>query len=363
MMQAENYISMQGVATQPTTDIGLGLNVGWIDLGDWMNYSVNIPSPGYYTFSFRVSTSNDHALFLVSDLTDNRQLFTMAVPNTGGFQNWTTVTYSYYFFDTGNKVLQLRSTNWDIWNINWIYIQPLYPFGGSYGGPTVEAEWYSYESGVQTQPTTDSAGGYNVGWIDINDWMNYYIYADSTGRYNFGFRVATPYDNASFEVLDNTGKVLATVNVPNTGGLQNWQTVHTSIDLPAGVDTIWVQSTSWEIWNFNWFTFVGAGDTGSTATTALRQATTAVDAQFAANTTLWPNPIEDVFTINMNDTLAGKVMVQIVDGAGVLRQHMEGEKTPGATAFSIPAGSLLPGIYYVRIIVGNQVQVRKVLKL
>jgi hypothetical protein len=51
----------------------------------------------------------------------------------------------------------------------------------------------------------------------------------------------------------------------------------------------------------------------------------------------------------MNDMSAGKLVMQIVDGSGVLRQQVEGIKTPG--------------VYFVRIIVGNQLQIRKILKL
>ena len=38
---------------------------------------------------------------------------------------------------------------------------------------TVEAESYNYMSGVQTETTSDTGGGLNVGWIDAGDWMAY----------------------------------------------------------------------------------------------------------------------------------------------------------------------------------------------
>jgi endoglucanase len=221
---------------------------------------------------------------------------------------------------------------------------------------------------VKVQETTDSAtygyNIYNVGWIDIFDWMNYYIQVDTTGQYLFSFRVATPYDSASFQVLDNSANVLATVHVPNTGGFQSWKTVQVPINLPAGRDTIWIMSTSWNIWNIHWFQFVKAKDPASvTPAVASTSARTADDSAFAANTLLWPNPVRDVFTIRMNDGLAGKMVVQVVDGSGVVRLEMNNEKTSGVNEITIPAGGLLPGVYFVRIMVGDQLQVRKVLKL
>lgn len=362
--KAANYISSLGVRTQATTDIGFGLNVGWIDLWDWMNYYIYIPSPGGYTFSFRVASPNDRAQFEINNLTDKQLGSLVAVPNTGGFQNWTTVTGGLYFPTAGPKVIQLRSTWWDIWNINWINVQQ-YVIGGTYGGQ-VSASNYVYESGVQLQWTSDTVNFqnvYNVGWIDIFDWMNYYIYSPG-GAQTASFRVATPYDSASFEVLNNSGNVLATVHVPNTGGFQNWKTVQVPINLPAGVDTIWIMSTSWNIWNLHWLEF--GPDTSSVQSAvpmAAQAAGRAVDSAFAANTLLWPNPVTDVFNIQMNDASSGKMVVQVIDGSGVLRLETTGDKTPGFNSVTIPAGSLPSGVYFVRIIVGDQLQVRKVLKL
>src|SRR5688572_9565713 len=38
---------------------------------------------------------------------------------------------------------------------------------------TTQAEAFSQMSGIQTENTTDSGGGTNVGWIDTNDWLSY----------------------------------------------------------------------------------------------------------------------------------------------------------------------------------------------
>ncbi len=361
MVQAESYFAMSGVATQPTTDIGQGLNVGWIDLGDWMDYYVSVPTAGLYTISFRLATPYSNASFYIFDLTSSNSLLTRVnVPNTGGFQNWQTINVE-VLLQPGQHVLQLQSSSYDIWNINWMFFVEGFQSTGSLTIPgTLQAEWFRFESGVATQPTTDSAGGVNVGWIDNQDWMNYRIYVDSAGTYMAGFRVATPYANASFEVLDNNGSVLANVNVPNTGGFQSWQTVTVPIRLKKGGDTLWIESTSWDIWNFNWMQFTPMADTTAGAAAIPGKA---VDSAFFANTILWPNPVRDALTIQMDDTLAGKMVVQVADGSGVVRLVMNGVKTSGANQFTIPAGRLLPGVYFVRIMVGDRLQVRKVLKL
>jgi len=45
-IEAESYASMAGVATETTTDTGGGLDVGWIDTGDWMAYAITVPTAG-----------------------------------------------------------------------------------------------------------------------------------------------------------------------------------------------------------------------------------------------------------------------------------------------------------------------------
>ncbi|ACS93545.1 glycoside hydrolase family 16 domain protein [Teredinibacter turnerae T7901] len=70
--------------------------------------------------------------------------------------------------------------------------------GGGGGGTkdlpkTIEAETFSAMSGVQTETTSDTGGGENVGWIDNGDWLAYNaITIPATGDYTLEYRVASP---------------------------------------------------------------------------------------------------------------------------------------------------------------------------
>lgn len=116
----------------------------------------------------------------------------------------------------------------------------------------IEAETYSAMLGVQTESTTDAGGGLNVGYINLNDWMEYTINATQAGVHTLWFRIATPYTGQTLQVKNSGGTVLATVNIPQTAGWQTWSTTATQITLPAGTQTIRIQSTSTSGWNFNW---------------------------------------------------------------------------------------------------------------
>jgi hypothetical protein len=92
-IQAEKYLAAGDVGLESTADTGGGQNVGWIDANDWMRYApVSIFSAGTYTVDFRVASPNaNQKLALVNQLT-GATLATVTVPNTGGWQNWRTVS-------------------------------------------------------------------------------------------------------------------------------------------------------------------------------------------------------------------------------------------------------------------------------
>jgi len=130
-IEAESYSVMSGVATEACTDAGGGLNVGWIDQGDWMVYPISIPTTGSYTIQYRVASPNSGKT-LSSDLSAGTiQLGSVAIPNTGGWQNWTTVT----------QTVTLNAGSWNFginagtggWNINWFSIDSTGNGGGGTG--------------------------------------------------------------------------------------------------------------------------------------------------------------------------------------------------------------------------------------
>ncbi len=132
--------------------------------------------------------------------------------------------------------------------------------GGNSTPPTpatptkIEAENYSAQSGIQTESCSE--GGLNVGFIDFNDWMEYAINPSSAGTYKFTFRLASAQSGAQFQIKSGD-TVLSTVNAPNTGGFQSWQSIEvTGVTLTAGSQIIRLQSSASSYWNINWFEFV-----------------------------------------------------------------------------------------------------------
>jgi hypothetical protein len=117
-IQAESYSAMSGIATETTADAGGGLDVGWIDNGDWMDYTVNVAAAGVYTVNFRLATPNNNATMALRDTT-GKVLATMSTNSTGGFQSWVTLSTK-VTLPAGLQTLRLISTSAPMWNINWI---------------------------------------------------------------------------------------------------------------------------------------------------------------------------------------------------------------------------------------------------
>ena len=94
VVQAESYISMAGVQTEATTDAGGGLNVGYIEAGDWMAYNVTIPTTGTYKVIYRVASPNANMNLRLEKDAGTTQLGSVTIPNTGGWQNWANVSHN-----------------------------------------------------------------------------------------------------------------------------------------------------------------------------------------------------------------------------------------------------------------------------
>jgi hypothetical protein len=94
VIQAESYNYMSGIDVEATTDAGGGQSVGWIDAGDWMSYAVNIPVTGTYQVSYRVASPNSNTSLRLEKDAGTTQLGTVTIPNTGGWQTWSSVSHT-----------------------------------------------------------------------------------------------------------------------------------------------------------------------------------------------------------------------------------------------------------------------------
>ena len=280
--------------TQNNTGAG-AYDIGWTTAGQWFKYTVNAATAGTYTLSFRVSSPYGITDALHVDNAAGTNLSgSVTIPNTGGYQTWTTVTAS-VTLTAGTQTLTVDQDS-NGWNLHYITFASTggggtppptgeAPYGGTAAAVpgTVQAENYdtggqgvaynvaavngsanSYRSdGVDLEATTDTGGGYDVGWTATGQWFKYTVNVATAGTYAVSLRLAAPTAVTNALQINNAAgtDLTGVVTAPATGGWQTWTTVTANITLPAGVQTLTVDQDS-PGWNINYLTFATSG--GST---------------------------------------------------------------------------------------------------
>jgi chitinase len=95
-----------GVDIEATTDTGTGHNVGWVQAGEWLEYSVNVTQAGPLSLQVRVASTSAGKTFHI-ELDGNNISGTLTVPNTGAWQTWATVTATTTSLTTGQKIMRI----------------------------------------------------------------------------------------------------------------------------------------------------------------------------------------------------------------------------------------------------------------
>ena len=318
--------------TQDTSAAGGAYDMGWTTPGQWFNYTVNVATAGTYTVAFRVSSPYGITDALhIANASGTSLTGAVAVPNTGGYETWTTVNAS-VTLPAGQQTLTVDQDS-NGWNFHYLTFTLSSggggsggdkPFGGTPAAVPGTVQVANYDTGGQgtaynvtstngtansyrsdgvdledtadTQDTSAAGGAYDMGWTTPGQWFKYTVEVATAGIYTVSFRVASPYAvTDALHIANSSGTSLTgAVAVPNTGGYQTWATVTASVTLPAGQQTLTVDQDS-NGWNFHYMAFTqgsgGSGGGGGTGPTeycgtqdlALDQPTTASSTQDATD--------------------------------------------------------------------------------
>ncbi len=109
------------------------------------------------------------------------------------------------YYDTGTANYHVSTGNYTPWNNGWIY----------------------RNDGVDIEPSEDNvaSNGYNVGFVDSGEWMQYEVEVTENGVYDIRVRTASDGAGGRLYFTANGSNITPVVAVPSTGGWQNWQTV------------------------------------------------------------------------------------------------------------------------------------------
>lgn len=126
-VEAEDYSDAYGVQAETTQDVGGGENIGYIGIGDWMNYTLNITTGGIYSVDFRLAAPATGAQLNFSS--DGELLGTLDIPHTGSFQSWATTQLENIEIPAGIQTFTIDALS-SSWNINWFSLTYIGPLSG-----------------------------------------------------------------------------------------------------------------------------------------------------------------------------------------------------------------------------------------
>ncbi|MCJ8014217.1 carbohydrate-binding protein [Paenibacillus sp. KQZ6P-2] len=250
-IEAEDYNAMYGIQTEPASEGTL--LAGYLDVGDWMDYNVNVASAGTYTVNYRVAVNTGYSGEVQLQV-NGVNLKTTSFPSTGGWQNWVTVSDK-VTLQSGPQTMRLYVSK-NGWNINWFELQSV---ASTPSTNTIQAENYSSQKGTATH----SAGtGTVVGNIDPGDWMAYNNIDFGTGISQFVASVAVDSGYAGKQLqlrLDSTtGPLIGTLTIKSTGGWDTYATQTCAVSGVSGVHNLYIvgAGSGEGVGNIDWFKFM-----------------------------------------------------------------------------------------------------------
>jgi hypothetical protein len=216
---------------------------------------------------------------------------------------------------------------------------------------------YRRDEGVDIEACTDNGGGYNVGWIESGEWLEYTMSTIEAGIYNVNLRVASDNNTSTKRVTIKLNDVLLGRFYPTyTGGWQNWQTLTLNdVSIPAGEGLILRLEFGGSDFNLNYIEF--------------ESSTGVVEAQHDVSTPEmfylhqnYPNPFNPSTQIKYDIAEPGLVSLHVFNVLGKQVAALVNEfKTAGQYNATFDGKDLPNGIYLVRLQVGDFVDMKKMI--
>ena len=219
------------------------------------------------------------------------------------------------------------------------------------GGGTWNNGWAYRNDGVDIETCNDAFTlGYNIGWIEHGEWLKFTINVLQSGTFNINFRVSSPNSNGKILLKWDGQSLTDFIDVPNTGGWQNWQTVLVQdIQLTSGTHEFQVQFLNGEF-NYNYAEFI--------------QTTVEVD---DVNNEInefklfqnYPNPFNPDTNIKYSIPHDGRLVIKMFDLMGnEISLLLDEELSEGSYNFTFDAAefNLSSGVYIYQALFNNQVR-------
>ncbi len=104
---------------------GSDYNIGWIENGEWLKYTIYAEFTDHYQFSFKVSSPYDNRQIVVI-VQEQAGAVNFSIPNTGGYPNWDWTDTASVYLEGGENVIRLQIINGNL-NLKSIKIEGTNP--------------------------------------------------------------------------------------------------------------------------------------------------------------------------------------------------------------------------------------------
>jgi hypothetical protein len=119
-IEAEDFSFNQGLKLENTSDVGGGQDVGFTDVGDYLDYRIRVVKSAKYNMEVRVASLNSAGIIQVQQLNDQgivQNFSTIYLPVTGGWQTWKSITAEITLTEGVSKLrVKILKTEF---NMNW----------------------------------------------------------------------------------------------------------------------------------------------------------------------------------------------------------------------------------------------------
>ena len=330
------YRTTEGVDIEAATEGGY--NVGTIQTGEWLEYTVNIGQAGIYTLQARVAAIAAGKTFHV-ELNGQNISGTITVPNTGGWQTWTTVNVTTPSLTAGQKVLRVvfdaNEFNFD-W-VNFAIQSNNAAINKTVWASSVETPDFPAAGAVDGNATTTR---WSSGYTD-NEWL-----AVDLGTAQNISRVVVKWENAyatSYTIETSNDTINWTIQKTVTtgaGGTEDlsFPTVNARYVRVHGLQR--VTPYGFSIWEFEIYPDAAA------AAKTIAMATPVKHAESTFSITVSPNPATNMMNVQLKGTAQQSLLrVYSISGQQVYQAKVNGN----VNQLQVDISKWPKGIYIISI--------------
>ncbi|MBX9850643.1 MAG: carbohydrate-binding protein [Cytophagaceae bacterium] len=359
------------VDIENTTDVGGGQNIGWTAAGEWLEYTVNVTTAGTYNLEFRVAAiAAGKSLHL--EMNGQNVSGAVAVPNTGGWQTWASVTVNNVSLTAGQKVMKIAMDT-DGFNLNYVNITsagtpppPNTPPTVSLTSPT-NGQVFTAGNAVTINANASDANG-TVSKVEffVDGAL---IATDATAPYSATYTAVAGNHSITAKATDNanaaTTSAAVSITVNGSGGtctIAAWSAskVYVAGDKASLNGKVyrakwWTQGESPANFSGQWDVWALEGNCGAKMgnfSNDLASSSQIIE--------IYPNPTASVTHVKLNVADAISAEVTVINSMGI--EVYKGSLSDNTLEGVIDLAGLEAGLYVIRISANGNEWFEKLLK-